>query len=45
MTERTLLALAALILADVAELQARGRDLVGWAVVLLCLALLWGALR
>jgi len=36
------LTIAALVLALVEELQSRGRSLVGWAVVFLCLALLWG---
>ncbi len=36
------LALVALILALVEELQARGRSLVGWAVVFLALAVLMG---
>jgi hypothetical protein len=40
----TLLALVALILALVDEVQARGRSLTGWAVVALALALLWGKL-
>lgn len=40
----TLLAILALVLALIAEFQAQGRDLVGWAVVFLSLALLWGAL-
>lgn len=38
------LILAALILALVDELQAHGRSLTGWAVVVLCVALLWGRL-
>jgi hypothetical protein len=32
----------ALILALVDEFQARGRSLLGWAVVLVCIGLLWG---
>ncbi len=40
----TLGAIIALIIALVAEFEARGRNLVGWAVVVLCIALLWGRL-
>jgi len=36
------LTIVALVLAIVAEFQAQGRSLVGWAVVFLCIALLWG---
>jgi hypothetical protein len=38
------LLLAALILALVEEFQAGGRSLLGWAVVLVCIALLVGKL-
>lgn len=37
-------ALAALILALVDEFQAHGRSITGWAVVVLCVGLLWGHL-
>lgn len=33
-----------LVLALVEEFQAQGRSLVGWAVVAVCLGLLWGQL-
>ena len=33
-----------LILALVAEFEARGRSIVGWAVVAVCIGLLWGPL-
>ncbi|HKR50533.1 MAG TPA: hypothetical protein VJT72_13350 [Pseudonocardiaceae bacterium] len=39
-----ILILVALVLALVEEFQAQGRSLVGWAVVLVCIALLWGNL-
>jgi hypothetical protein len=35
------LVIVALILAAVEELQARGQALLGWAVILVCIALLW----
>jgi len=38
------LTIAALILALVDEFNAHGRSLLGWAVILLCAALLWGRL-
>jgi hypothetical protein len=38
------LLIAALVLALVDEFQAQGRSLVGWAVVLVCIALLAGRL-
>jgi drug/metabolite transporter superfamily protein YnfA len=44
MTIPTILVIVALILALVDEFQANGRSLVGWAVVLVCVALLWGQL-
>ena len=40
----TVLLLVALILALVDEAQAHGRSLVAFAVMFLCLALLWGRL-
>ena len=36
------LTIVALVLALVDQAQARGRSLVAWAVVFLCVALLWG---
>ena len=36
------LVLVALILALVDEFRARGQSLTGWAVVLVCVSLLWG---
>lgn len=44
MTVPTLLLIGALLLALVDEFQAQGRSLTGWAVVLVCLSLLWGNL-
>lgn len=38
----TILAILALALALVAEFRAQGRDILGWAVVFVCIALLWG---
>jgi hypothetical protein len=38
----TVLFLVALILALVDEFRARGQSLTGWAVVLVCIGLLWG---
>lgn len=38
------LTIVALILALIDEFQAQGRSLVGWAVVALAIALLWGKL-
>ena len=40
-----ILFIVALILALIEEFQASGRSLVGWAVALVCIGLLWGALR
>lgn len=40
----TALIIAALILALIVEFSARGRDLVAWAAVLVCMALLVGRL-
>jgi hypothetical protein len=40
----TILEIVALILALVAEFQAQGRSILGWAVVALAIALLWGHL-
>ena len=36
-----LLEIIALVLALFHEVEAKGRSLIGWAVVLLCVALLW----
>ncbi len=36
------LVIAGLVLALVEEFVAHGRSLLGWAVVLVCVALLWG---
>jgi hypothetical protein len=44
MTAPDVLILIALALALVEEFQAQGRSLTGWAVVLVCAALLWGRL-
>jgi hypothetical protein len=40
----TILIIGGLLLALIEEYQAQGRSLVGWAVVLVCVALLWGQL-
>lgn len=40
----TVLLLVALILALVHELRAQGRDILGWAVAIVCVALLLGRL-
>jgi hypothetical protein len=40
----TILFLVALILALIDEFRARGQSLTGWAVVLICIGLLWGNL-
>ena len=45
MTIPTILVIVALVLALVDEFQANGKSLVGWAVVLVCLSLLWGNLN
>lgn len=42
MTVPTILIVVGLILALVDEFQAKGQSLVGWAVVLIAIALLWG---
>ena len=42
MTIPAILALIALVLAAVAQIDARGRSLTDWAVILVCVALLWG---
>jgi len=39
----TILFVVALVLALVEEFQAQGRSLIGWAVVFICIGLLWGA--
>ena len=41
----TILVLIALVLALVDEFRAQGRSLTGWAVVLVCVSLLWGNLN
>jgi hypothetical protein len=38
----TVLVVVALILALVDEFRAQGQSLTGWAVVLVCISLLWG---
>ena len=40
----TILFVVALILALVDEFRAQGQSLTGWAVVLVCIGLLWGNL-
>jgi len=40
----TLLIAFGLLLALIEEFKANGRSLVGWAIVLVCVALLWGQL-
>jgi uncharacterized membrane protein YtjA (UPF0391 family) len=35
----------ALILAAIEQARARGRSLTGWAVIFVCIGLLWGVLR
>jgi hypothetical protein len=40
-----ILFIVALVLALIEEFQAAGRSLLGWAVVAVCVGLLWGALR
>ena len=40
----TILVIVALILALVDEFRAQGQSLTGWAVVLVCVSLLWGHL-
>jgi drug/metabolite transporter superfamily protein YnfA len=40
----TILILVGLLLALVDEFRARGQSLTGWAVVFVCVALLWGRL-
>ena len=42
MTIPTILFVVALVLALVEEFQAQGRSLLGWAVVFVCVGLLWG---
>ena len=43
MSIATILFLVALVLALVEEFQAQGRSLLGWAVVFVCIGLLWGS--
>jgi hypothetical protein len=38
----TVAAIIGLVLAAVEELNARGRSFVSWAVIVLCVGLLWG---
>jgi drug/metabolite transporter superfamily protein YnfA len=40
----TLLVIVALVLALIDEFRANGQSLTGWAVVFVCLSLLWGNL-
>jgi hypothetical protein len=40
----TIFVIVALVLALIHEFQAQGRDILGWAVVFLCIAALWGNL-
>ena len=40
-----ILFIVALILAAIDLIRARGNSLTGWAVVLVCIGLLWGVLR
>jgi len=40
-----ILVIVALVLALVDEFQANGKSLVDWAVVLICISLLWGNLN
>lgn len=44
MTIPVVLVLAALILAGIEEIRAHGEDLIGWAVMLICVALVYGRL-
>jgi len=39
-----LLFIVGLILAAIDEVRARGQSLTGWAVILVCIGLLWGRL-
>lgn len=45
MTIPTILLVAALILAFIDQFRAQGQSLTDWAVVFVCIALLWGNLR
>ena len=38
----TVLFLVALVIALIHEFQSNGRSLLGWAVVIVCVGLLWG---
>jgi hypothetical protein len=40
-----ILFIVALILAVIEQIRARGQSLVIWAVILICVGLLWGLLR
>ena len=44
MSVPTLLFVIALVLALIDELRAEGKSLTGWAVVIVCIGLLWGNL-
>ena len=44
MSVPTLLFIVALVLALIDELRSQGQSLTGWAVVLVCIGLLWGNL-
>jgi hypothetical protein len=41
----TVVFIVALILAAIDQIRARGQSLTGWAVILVCIGLLWGVLR
>ena len=45
MTIPEILFIVALILAAIDEFRSQGRSLTGWAVVLVCIGLLYGVLR
>jgi hypothetical protein len=44
MSIATVLIVIGLVLALVDEFQAQGRSIIGWALVAVCLGLLWGQL-
>lgn len=44
MSVPTILTIIALALAVVEEFRSQGQSLLGWAVILICAALLWGSL-
>jgi len=39
---QTIIALVALALAVVYQMEAKGRSLIGWSAILICVVLLWG---